>query len=113
MGQACEGASARHVARRFHLAESTVRAIDLRYLERWAAARKRPALRQMGVDEIHLGKKQRFLTVVSNLDTGEPLWFGAERKKETLDSFFSEELSQRQRRGGSKRLVWTCGSHTA
>jgi transposase len=98
VGLACEGASARQVARRFRLAESTVRAIDLRYLERWAAARKKPALRQLGVDEIHLGKKQKFLTVASNLETGEPLWFGRERKKETLDAFFTEELSQRQRR---------------
>lgn len=99
VGQACESASARQVARRFGLAESTVRAIDLRYLERWAAARKKPALHQMGVDEIYLGKKQKFVTVVSNLETGEPLWFGAERKKETLDTFFKEELSQLQRRG--------------
>jgi hypothetical protein len=28
---------------------STVRAIDLRYLERWAAARRKPALHQMGL----------------------------------------------------------------
>jgi hypothetical protein len=41
----------------------------------------------VGVDEIHLGKKQKVLTVVSNLETGEPLWFGADRKKETLDAF--------------------------
>jgi len=60
VGQACESASARQVARRFGMAESTVRAIDLQYLERWAAARRKPALRQMGVDEIHLGKKQKF-----------------------------------------------------
>ena len=53
----------------------------------------------MGVDEIHLGKQQRFLTVVCNLETGEPLWFGRERKKETLDEFFRTELSARQRRG--------------
>jgi transposase len=97
VGLACEGASARQVARAFRLSESTVRAIDLRYLERWAAARRKPALRQLGVDEIHLGKKQKFLTVVSNLETAEPLWFGSDRKKETLDSFFHEELSQRQR----------------
>ena len=97
VGLACEGASARQVARAFRLSESTVRAIDLRYLERWAAARRKPPLRQMGVDEIHLGKKQKFLTVVSNLETGEPLWFGSDRKKETLDSFFHEELSRRQR----------------
>ena len=51
----------------------------------------------MGVDEIYLGKKQKFLTVVSNLETGEPLWFGRERKKETLDEFFRERLSALQR----------------
>src|SRR5215468_7516076 len=83
VGQACEIAAARRVAKQFGLAESTVRGIDLRYLERWAASRRKPALRQMGVDEIHLGKKQKFLTVVSNLETGKPLWFGRERKKET------------------------------
>ena len=98
VGQACESASARQVARRFGLPQSTVRAIDLRYLERWAASRRKPALRQMGVDEIHLGKKEKFLTVVCNLETGEPLWFGRERKKETLDEFFRKDLSAGQRR---------------
>jgi hypothetical protein len=51
----------------------------------------------MGVDEIYLGKKQKFLTVVSNLARGEPLWFGRERKKETLDEFFDKQLSAFQR----------------
>jgi transposase len=98
VGQACESASARQVARRFGLAESTVRAIDLRYLERWATTRREPPLRQMGVDEIYRGKSDKFLTVVSNLETGEPLWFGAERKKETLDEFFKTQLRSVQRR---------------
>jgi transposase len=97
VGQACESAAARQVARRFELAASTVRAIDLRYLERWAAARRKPSLAQMGVDEIYLGKKQKFITVVSNLDSGEPVWFGQERKKETLDDFFQSDLSAGQR----------------
>src|ERR1019366_10687407 len=65
-----------------------VRAIDLRYLQRWSESRKKPALRNMGVDEIHLGKKQKFSPVVSNLDAAEPLWFGQDRKKDTLDEFF-------------------------
>src|SRR5437667_143153 len=67
VGQACESAAARQVAKRLGLASSTVRAMDLRYLERWAAGRRKPALRQMGVDEIYLGKKPKFLTVVSTL----------------------------------------------
>ena len=98
VGQACESASARQVARRMGLAESTVRAIDLRYLERWNAKRRQPPLRQMGVDEIYRGKKDKFLTVVCNLETAEPLWFGQERKKETLDEYFRTQLVSRRRK---------------
>jgi transposase len=104
VGEACESAAASQVARRFHLAETTVRAIDLRYLERWERGRRQPALKQMGVDEIYRGKHDKFLTVVSNLETGEPLWFGKERKKETLDEYFKTQLSRGQR----KRIVAAC-----
>ena len=97
VGRACESAAASQVARRMGLAESTVRGIDLRYLERCEAARRRPALRQIGVDEIYQGKQDKFLTVVCDLQTGEPLWFGRERKKETLDEFFRTQLNHRQR----------------
>ena len=44
-----------------------------------------------GVDEIFLGKI-KVLTVVSDLETSEPLWMGLERKRETLDPFFAEAL---------------------
>src|ERR1039457_884768 len=104
VGQACEGAAARQVPRRMRLAESTVRAIDRRYLERWEARRRLPPLRHMGVDEIYKGKREKFLTVVCNLETGEPLWFGRERKKETLDEFFRTQLRGRQR----KRIEAAC-----
>jgi transposase len=97
VGLACESAAARQVARQYGLPAGTVRAIDQRYLERWAKNRKKPVLRQIGVDEIYLGKTQKFLTVVSNLETGEPLWFGQDRKQETLDEFFRTELSGLQR----------------
>jgi hypothetical protein len=49
---------------------STVRAIDLRYLERWNAGRRQAPLEEMGVDEICFGKQMKFITVVSNLETG-------------------------------------------
>src|SRR5438045_494381 len=52
----------------------------------------------MGVDEIYLGKKQKFLTVVCNLETGEPLWLKSERKKESLDGFFQTLRSGQRRR---------------
>jgi transposase len=104
VGLACESASVRQVARQFRLAASTVRAIDLRYLQRWSAARRKDPLAQMGVDEIYFGKRMKFITVVSNLDTGEPLWFGQDRKQETLDEFFRTQLSAPQR----KRVEAAC-----
>jgi transposase len=54
--------------------------------------------------EIYLGKQQKFLTVVSNLETVEPLWFGPDRKQDTLDEFFRTELSAGQR----KRIEAAC-----
>ena len=104
VSKACESAAGVQVARRFQLPETTVRAIDLRCLERWDQQRRKPPLRQMGVDEIYRGKKGKFLTVVCNLETGEPLWFGRDRKKETLDEFFRSQLVSRQR----KRIEAAC-----
>jgi transposase len=92
------------VARQFGLAASTVRAIDLRYLQRWSATRRRDPLLEMGVDEISFGKQMKFITVVSDLETGEPLWFGQDRKQETLDEFFRTQLNATQR----KRVAAAC-----
>jgi transposase len=98
VAQACTSAPVRRVAAQWGLAAETVRLIDKRALQRWAAGRPRRPLRQLGVDEIFLGKKTKFLTVVSNLETREPLWVGKERKRETLDRFFAEALPPRLRR---------------
>ena len=51
-----------------------MRAIDMRYLERWERRRRKLALKQRGVDEIYRGKSDKFLTVVNNLETGELSW---------------------------------------
>ena len=70
VGQACESAAARQVALRFGLPASTVRVDRFALSGAVGGDAKKPALAQMGVDEIHLGKKQKFITVVSNLDSG-------------------------------------------
>jgi transposase len=97
VGGSCESASVRQVARQFGLAASTVRAIDLRYLERWNETRRKAPLRELGVDEIYFGKTMKFITVVSNLESTEPVWFGQDRKQETLEEFFQTQLSALQR----------------
>jgi hypothetical protein len=84
---ACESASVRQVARQFRLAASTVRAIELRYLPRWNATRRRERLEQMRVDDIYFGKQRKFITAVSNLENCEPLWFGRiASKKRSMSS---------------------------
>src|SRR3954463_2235037 len=68
----------------------------------WSVGRRNGANRRCGNWEwtrSTWARSRKFLTVASNLESGEPLWFGRERKKETLDGFFQEELSARQRRG--------------
>jgi transposase len=98
VAQACEAAPVSRVAAQWGLPPETVRRMDKRVLRRWAAARPRRPLHYLGVDEIFLGKTVKFLTVVSDLETGEPLWVGLERKRETLDRFFAEALPRRRRR---------------
>src|SRR6266566_2593091 len=98
VAQDCEAAPVSRVAVQRGLPPETVRRMDKRALRRWAAARPRTPLHYLGVDEIFLGKTVKFLTVVSDLETGEPLWIGLERKQETLDRFFAEALPPSRRR---------------
>ena len=98
VAQDCEAAPVHRVAAQRGLPPETVRRMDKRVLRRWAAARPRPPLHSLGVDEIFLGKTEKFLTVVSDLETGEPVWVGLERKQETLDRFFAEALPPPRRR---------------
>lgn len=98
VAQDCEAAPVSRVAAKWGLPPETVRRMDKRVLRRWAAGRRREPLRALGVDEIYLGKRDKFLTVVSDLERGEPLWVGLERKRETLDRFFAEALPPQRRR---------------
>jgi hypothetical protein len=82
VGQACESAAARQVALRFGLAESTVGALDLRYLERWAAARRKPALRS-DQDRIR-GLQESSLKCGFRRIPGEPETFGTARFRDKL-----------------------------
>lgn len=93
----CEDAAVRRVAIKWGLSPQTARRIDKRELLAWSQKRRRRPLRQMGVDEIFWGKG-KCLTIVSDLEVGEPIWAGRERKKETLDRFFVEYLPPRRRR---------------
>jgi transposase len=93
----CEDAAVSRVVVKCALSAQTVRRIDKRALETWSRGRKRRPLRQMGVDEVFWGKA-KCLTVASDLEAGEPIRAGRERKRETIDRFFAEYLPPRRRR---------------
>jgi len=93
----CEDAPVHRVAAKWGLSPQTARCIDKRALEAWSRNRRRPPLRQLGVDEI-FWRKGQCLTVTSDLEAGEPIWAAPERKQESLDRFFIERLPPRRRR---------------
>jgi transposase len=80
-----------HVATKYGLSWHTIRRAELAAIERWDRTREVPPLKQVGVDEKYLGRRnkldEKFVTIVSNLVTGEPIWIGYGRRAETLTSF--------------------------
>ena len=80
-----------HVAVLHGLDWSTVRRAEGLALARWDATRVEAPLRQVGIDEKYLGRRHRrdedYVTIVSNLETGEPVWIGPGRSEATLSSW--------------------------
>lgn len=91
-----------HVATKYGLSWHTVRRAELAAIERWDNTREKPTLTQVGVDEKYLGRRnkleEKFVTIVSNLATGEPIWIGYGRSAETLASFL-QTLTPEQKSG--------------
>jgi transposase len=89
-----------HVAALHGLSWLTVRRAEERAIERWEATRPSVPLRQVGVDEKWLGRRHsfehKFVTIVSNLETGEPVWIGKGRSQDTLQSWL-QSLSAEQK----------------
>ena len=77
-----------HVAALHGLDWGTVHRAELHALERWDKTRKPPPLRHVGIDEKYLGRRNKlaadFVTIVSNVETGEPLWIGYGRSEKTV-----------------------------
>lgn len=77
-----------HVATKYGLAWHTVRRAELAAIERWENTRTPVPLRQVGIDEKWLGRRhkneQKFVTIISNLETGEPIWSGYGRDEATV-----------------------------
>jgi transposase len=80
-----------HVSTKYGLSWHTVRRAEQDAIERWERTRPPVALQQVGVDEKWLGRRhkrpEKFVTIASNLETGEPIWIGYGRGSNTLASW--------------------------
>jgi len=89
-----------HVAAIHGLSWLTVRRAEERAIARWELTRPVPPLRRIGVDEKWLGRRHKlghkYVTLVSNLETGEPVWMGAGRDEGTLRRWL-ESLAREQK----------------
>ena len=82
-----------HVATKYGLSWHTVRRAEASAIERWDKTREHPPLHLIGVDEKWLGRRhkrpEKYVTIVSNLETGEPQWIGYGRGEKTLSSWIA------------------------
>lgn len=82
-----------HVAMLHAVDWHTVRRAEKQALGRWQATRVDVPLEMVGVDEKYLGRRNtcddKFVTIVSNLETGEPLWIGFGRRQATLSAWLN------------------------
>jgi transposase len=77
-----------HVSTKYGLSWHTVRRAEHDAIERWERTCPDGPLRMGGVDEKWLGRRHKraykFVTIVSDLETGKPLWIGYGRDAATL-----------------------------
>ena len=91
-----------HVSTKYGLSWHTVRRAELAAITRWEQTRPNVPLRQAGIDEKWLGRrhknKHKFVTIVSNLETGEPIWSGYGRSEATV-KLWLDTLTAEQKAG--------------
>lgn len=97
----CSAAPVSFVAQRYDMSWPAVRHAEEQAIARWERTRIAPQLTQVGVDEKYLGRRnklaEKFVTVVSDLSTGEPMWIGMGRRKKTLGTWLAT-LSAEQKK---------------
>jgi transposase len=73
-----------------HIAWATVGNIIERVVKRKLDPARLQRLYRIGIDEVSYRKGHRYLTVVADHATGNPVWIGEGRSQETVGAFFDE-----------------------
>jgi transposase len=94
----CQKMSIKDAAQLCRLNWKTVKNIDKKYLRQLVTPLSELTPERIGVDEIAHEKRHKYLTVVRDLDLKRVVWVGKDRRKETMDEFFSELGEEKARR---------------
>ena len=84
------------VAELTHLGWESVKNIVKADLGRGYASIPMKEVTRIAIDEKHLGKKAKFITLVIDLDSGRILWVGKGRGKDALQGFWQRARNQVQ-----------------
>ncbi len=84
-----------------HIAWATVGNIIERVVARKLDRARLERLYRIGIDEVSYRKGHKYLTVVADHETGDPVWIGEGRSQATLGKFFGELGEERAKKLGA------------
>ena len=100
-----------HVAVKYRLSWRTVRRSEVAAFERWHSTRPESPLEEVGLDEKWLGRRHKsghkFVTIASNLRSGEPVWIGYGRSEADVKRFLDTLTAEKK----SKIKLFACDMH--
>lgn len=100
----CQLMAQKAAARILHIPKSTLSDLLHRIIMRIRDGHRIRGLKCIGIDEISYSKGHKYATVVYDLDRACVLWVGPGKGRETIDDFFTAQLSAYQR----KQIKWAC-----
>ncbi|KPA14733.1 Transposase, IS204/IS1001/IS1096/IS1165, partial [Candidatus Magnetomorum sp. HK-1] len=80
------------------LATSTFSDLLHRVINRVREGHKIKDIKSIGIDEISYAKGRKFVTVIYDLDKSRVVWVGKGKGRDTVDSFFNNELTDAQKK---------------
>jgi len=100
----CQLMAQKAASKILHIPKSTVSDLLHRTIMRIRDGHRIRGLKCIGIDEISYAKGHKYATVVYDLDRPCVVWVGPGKGRETIDDFFTAQLSTYQR----KQIKWAC-----
>lgn len=89
VGKQCRSSSIKEVADDLHLAWHAVKEMDKLYMREQLALAGPPEPAVIGIDELSIRKGHTYRIIVSDLERGQPLWFGGiDRSEASMEMFY-------------------------